>query len=74
MNIISMVSHFICIPIEPTNFLDMQGIIKLRGLIKTMQDQKTTVVLVSHDVDLINSTATDIVHYANQNLTYYRGM
>lgn len=51
----------------------MQGIIKLRGLIKTMQDQMTTVVIVSHDVNLINVVATDIIHYANQTLTYYKG-
>ena len=58
---------------EPTNHLDMRGIIQLRGLIQTMIERKTIVVLVSHDVDLINSVATDVIHFANQTLTYYRG-
>ena len=59
--------------IEPTNHLDMRGIIQLRGLIQTMVERRTIIVLVSHDVDLINSVATDVIHFANQTLTYYRG-
>ncbi len=51
----------------------MEGIIQLRGLIKTMMDQNTTVILVSHDVNLINSVATDTVHFHNKILTYYKG-
>jgi ATPase subunit of ABC transporter with duplicated ATPase domains len=51
----------------------MEGIIQLRGLIQTMHTQQTTVVIVSHDVNLINSVATDVIHFADQNLTYYRG-
>lgn len=58
---------------EPTNHLDWEGIIQLRGLIETLKKQNTTVVLVSHDVDLINSCASDVIHFANQTLTYYRG-
>lgn len=51
----------------------MQGIIQLRGFIQTMSERQTIIVLVSHDVDLINSVATDVIHFANQKLTYYRG-
>ena len=51
----------------------MEGIIQLRGLIQTMHDQQTTVVIVSHDVNLINSVATDVIHFADQSLHYYRG-
>lgn len=58
---------------EPTNHLDMEGIIHLRGLIQTMHSQQTTVVLVSHDTNLINSVATDVIHFSNRNLNYYRG-
>ena len=58
---------------EPTNHLDMKGIIQLRGLISTMQQQETTVVLVSHDINLINCVASDVIHFANHTLTYYRG-
>ena len=64
---------FILLHLEPTNHLDMEGIIQLRGLIQTMHDQQTTVVIVSHDVNLINSVATDVIHFADQSLTYYRG-
>jgi len=58
---------------EPTNHLDIDGIIHLRGLIKMMRNQQTTVVLISHDINLINSVATDIIHISNRNLNYYRG-
>ena len=58
---------------EPTNHLDMQGIIQLRGLIQTISQRKTTIVLISHDVDLINHVATDVIHFSNQSLNYYRG-
>jgi len=58
---------------EPTNHLDMDGMVKLRGLIKTMTVQNTTVILVSHDVDLINSVATDTINFSDKKLTYYKG-
>jgi ATPase subunit of ABC transporter with duplicated ATPase domains len=51
----------------------MKGIIQLRGLIQTMAERNTIVVIVSHDVDLINSVATDVIHFHDQILTYYRG-
>jgi len=69
----SLSSNIFSFSLEPTNHLDMQGIIQLRGLIQSMQDQKKTVVFVSHDVNLINSVATDVINFANQNLVYYRG-
>jgi ATPase subunit of ABC transporter with duplicated ATPase domains len=31
---------FILLHLEPTNHLDMEGIIQLRGLIQTMHDQQ----------------------------------
>jgi ATPase subunit of ABC transporter with duplicated ATPase domains len=75
-----LVTYYICIYIylffekEPTNHLDMQGIIQLRGLIQTVTHRQPTVlVLVSHDIDLINDVATDIIHMSNQTLTYYKG-
>ncbi len=58
---------------EPTNHLDMQGIVQLYALIQTMIERKVTIVLVTHDVELINSVATDIIHIANQTLSYYKG-
>jgi ATP-binding cassette subfamily F protein 3 len=38
-----------------------------------MRQQQTTVVLISHDINLINCVATDVIHFSNRNLTYYRG-
>jgi ATPase subunit of ABC transporter with duplicated ATPase domains len=38
-----------------------------------MRNQQTTVVLISHDINLINSVATDVIHFSNRNLNYYRG-
>lgn len=64
--------HMILIA-EPTNHLDIDGIIHLRGLIQMMRNQQTTVVLISHDINLINSVATDVIHFSNRNLNYYRG-
>jgi len=59
---------------EPTNHLDMKGIIQLRGLIQTTISKQTSIILVSHDVELINSVATDIIHFTtSQQLQYYRG-
>lgn len=58
---------------EPTNHLSIDGILQLRRLIMDCGDSKTTVVLVSHDVDLINDVATDTIHFTNQRLFYYPG-
>lgn len=58
---------------EPTNYLDVEGLIQLRRLIETCGEQGTTVLMVSHDVDLINDVATDVIHFHNTMLTYYPG-
>ena len=58
---------------EPTNFLDIEGLVQLRRLISTCIDRNSTVILISHDVDLINDLATDVIHFHDQSLTYYPG-
>ena len=58
---------------EPTNFLDVEGLVQLRRLISACIDRNSIVVLVSHDVDLINDVATDVIHFHNKSLTYYPG-
>eukprot|EP00957_Ditylum_brightwellii_P055267 4189199-Ditylum_brightwellii.AAC.1 len=58
---------------EPTNHLDISGIVQLRRLISSCSSSATTVLLVSHDVDLINDIATDVIHLHNQTLEYYNG-
>jgi ATPase subunit of ABC transporter with duplicated ATPase domains len=57
---------------EPTNHLDVFGLIQLRRLIDESVST-STVVLVSHDVDLINDVATDIIDMQSQQLLYYPG-
>lgn len=63
----------LCLLDEPTNFLDVQGLVQLRRLIAVCVQRGSTVVLVSHDVDLINDVATDVIHFHNQTLMYYPG-
>ena len=63
----------LCLMDEPTNFLDVKGLLQLRRLISECIKGNATVVLVSHDVDLINDVATDVIHFHNQSLTYYPG-
>jgi ATPase subunit of ABC transporter with duplicated ATPase domains len=58
---------------EPTNHLDVQGLIQLRRLIALCTARQTTVLLVSHDVDLINDVATDAIQQFDQFLLYYPG-
>lgn len=59
---------------EPTNHLDVWGLIQLRQLLETISMTcSTTVVMVSHDVDLINDVATDIIDMAGQKLYYFPG-
>jgi ATPase subunit of ABC transporter with duplicated ATPase domains len=58
---------------EPTCHIDIGGILQLRQLIADFVESKCTVVLVSHDVDLINDVGTDVIHFANEKLGYYSG-
>ncbi|UXN07378.1 ABC-F family ATP-binding cassette domain-containing protein [Bartonella sp. HY761] len=55
---------------EPTNYLDLEGIMWLVDYIKKYPH---TVVIISHDRDLLNSAATSILHLENQKLTFWRG-
>lgn len=58
---------------EPTCHLDLGGIIQLRRLIADYVLSKATVILISHDIDLLNDISTDTIHFANHQLTYYPG-
>jgi len=58
---------------EPTCHIDIGGILQLRRLISDCIQSNTTVVLISHDVDLMNDVATDVIHFANGSLGYYTG-
>lgn len=59
---------------EPTNYLDVAGLIKLRQFL--LQDaQNRTVLLVSHDTDLLNDVATDTIIFSHvqKTLLYFPG-
>lgn len=58
---------------EPTNDLDVQGLLQLRRLIGVCTERQTTVLLVSHDVDLINDVVTNVIQFLDQFLLYYPG-
>jgi ATP-binding cassette subfamily F protein 3 len=55
---------------EPTNYLDLEGVIWLQTYLKTY---RSTVVIVSHDRDLLNQAVGSILHLERGKLTLYRG-
>jgi ATP-binding cassette subfamily F protein 3 len=59
--------------LDEPNHLDVYGLLQLRRLIGLCQERLTTVLLISHDVDLINDVATDVISFSNQQLYYYPG-
>ncbi|KAL0933190.1 ABC transporter [Colletotrichum truncatum] len=59
---------------EPTNFLDLLGIIWLQRYLETLQeeDNPPTLILVSHDRDFI-TLCTDLLILKDKGLTYFHG-
>ena len=55
---------------EPTNYLDLEGTLWLE---KYLAQYPYTVLLISHDRDLLNKAVTSIVHLDRGKLTLYRG-
>jgi ATP-binding cassette, subfamily F, member 3 len=55
---------------EPTNYLDFEGTIWLKTFLKVYPH---TIVLISHDRDLLNEVVTCIVHVDQMTLTMYQG-
>ncbi len=55
---------------EPTNYLDYEGTIWLTSFLKAYPH---TIVLISHDRDLLNEVVTCIVHLDQTKLTLYQG-
>lgn len=59
---------------EPTNYLDLQAVIWLENYIQRMSEScQTTILLVSHDRDFINSVCEEIVILRDQKLNYFKG-
>ncbi|TCL70247.1 ABC-F family ATP-binding cassette domain-containing protein [Rhizobium sp. BK251] len=55
---------------EPTNYLDLEGTLWLEEYIRRYPH---TVIIISHDRDLLNTAVNAIVHLDQQKLTFYRG-
>jgi len=59
---------------EPTNFLDLLGILWLQRYLTDLKTtSQTTVVIVSHDRDFIDITCQEVIILRDQTLTYFRG-
>ena len=55
---------------EPTNYLDLEGTLWLEEYIRRYPH---TVIIISHDRDLLNTAVNAIVHLDQKKLTFYRG-
>ena len=55
---------------EPTNYLDLEGTMWLEGYVAKYPH---TVLLISHDRDLLNRSVNSIVHLDQMKLTFWRG-
>lgn len=55
---------------EPTNYLDLEGTLWLESYVARYRH---TVLIISHDRDLLNKACNAIVHLENRKLTFYRG-
>lgn len=55
---------------EPTNYLDLEGTL---WLVEYVRRYPYTVIIISHDRDLLNSATTSIMHLENHKLTFWRG-
>jgi len=55
---------------EPTNYLDLEGSIWLENFLSKYPH---TILVISHDRELLNKSVNGILHLANLKLTYYSG-
>ncbi|WP_439871627.1 ABC-F family ATP-binding cassette domain-containing protein [Rhizobium leguminosarum] len=55
---------------EPTNYLDLEGTLWLEEYIRRYPH---TVIIISHDRDLLNNAVNSIVHLDQKKLAFYRG-
>ncbi len=55
---------------EPTNYLDLEGTLWLENYVSNYPH---TVLLISHDRDLLNRAVNSIVHLDQKKLTFWRG-
>ena len=55
---------------EPTNYLDLEGTLWLEDHLSRYPH---TVIVISHDRDLLDNAVDSILHLENSKLTFYRG-
>ncbi len=55
---------------EPTNYLDLEGVIWLKQYLRSYRH---TILIVSHDRDLLNESVNAILHLDQRKLTLYQG-
>ena len=55
---------------EPTNYLDLEGTLWLQD---HLARYPRTLIVISHDRDLLDNAVGSILHLENQKLTFYRG-
>lgn len=55
---------------EPTNYLDLEGTLWLENYLATYP---YTVLMISHDRDLLNKAVSSIIHLDRGKLSFYRG-
>jgi ATP-binding cassette subfamily F protein 3 len=55
---------------EPTNYLDLEGTLWLE---RYLARYPNTLIVISHDRDLLNNAVDSIVHLADRKLTLWRG-
>ncbi|MEO1797343.1 MAG: ATP-binding cassette domain-containing protein, partial [Pseudomonadota bacterium] len=55
---------------EPTNYLDLEGALWLESYLKTYPH---TVIIISHDRNLLNRAVSSILHLEHRQLTFYQG-
>ena len=59
---------------EPTNYLDLLGIIWVERYLQNLAETSdTTVVVVSHDRVFIDAICSELITLADQKLTYFSG-
>lgn len=55
---------------EPTNYLDLEGTLWLENYVRHYPH---TVIIISHDRDLLNNSVSSIIHLSQQKLTLFQG-
>ena len=55
---------------EPTNHLDLEANI---WLIEYLKSYNNTIIVISHDIEFLDEVCTNIIHFENQKLNYYKG-